>query len=620
MIESIELLNWKTFDHLRVSFSEGINFVTGANGTGKSSILQAICVAFTGQVPDGFEGKNFIRKGAESASVALKFRRTDELLLIERNLSQRGREKCFIRDSMNKMIFSGTWDEVTNYVEKDLEIQRFLFNNLFFMSEGDAYRTIHEPPGKQLLNEIDKLMGISQLQSLSKEVASARIEFQEEIARQTETLKGVKASMEKEEELETLEIRFPNLRRSRDENKAQLDRLTKEFWESKERQRQFETLYRDLLSLEQEEKAFVMDKGRIDSLQRELEQIKRKIEETTIERLAVKARIFNIEKIVDIITSSQKPEQADVKCPICGKPISIHQMVTIKNELTNERRMQEKKELELFHISRELETKQEEMLSEQNKSREREARLAILKEKYRNGRLEAGEVQRQTNVVIEEIRILQGKIEETERSLRTDEAEMGDLREKIGKIRTLEQYRNLGVSKVMNDLKAAARGEYISDFTLKAIEELIMKQRDSELREKLYSSIARVWSNIKGVQDWAIRLDNSALPSVQLGSQQYPFSILSAGEKTALLVVTRTLLSRLFAKQIDFLLLDEPLEHLDARNRHSLLQFLTDIRREGIVKQMIITTTEYSLIRRFADYEFVSITPLEKLRTVQSSQ
>lgn len=620
MIENIELLNWKAFEHLHVSFSEGINFIAGANGIGKSSIVQAICVGFTGQVPDGFEGRNFIRKGAESASIVLKFRRANELLRIERNLSARGREKCFITDSANKTVFAGSWDEVTSYIEKHLEISKFLFNNLFFMSEGDVYRTIQEPPGKQLLNEIDRLMGITQLQSLSREVAGARTEFQEEIARQTETLKGVKASMEKEEELKALEDKLSDLQRSRDEKKAQIDRLTGEFWEAKERQRQLEILYTDLVSLEQEEKAFVMGRERIDSLQKELDQIHKKTETTTIERLAVKARISNIEKIMDIITTSQKPEPADVRCPICGKPISTHEIKAIKNELISDKNLQEKKEQELLVSFRELETKQEEMLSEQNRLREREARLTVLKEKCRDGHVEAGQVQRQATAVIEEIRILQEKTEQTERSLRSYETEIGDLREKIGKIRTLERYRNLEISKVTNDLRAAARGEYVSEFALKAIEELIVNQRDSELREKLYSNISKVWSNIKGEQNWAIRLDNSALPSVQLESQEYPFSILSAGEKTALLVVTRTLLSTLFAKEVDFLLLDEPLEHLDSRNRHSLLQFLADISREGIVKQMIITTTEYSLIRRLADYEFVSMIPLENLKAVQSRQ
>lgn len=115
--------------------------------------------------------------------------------------------------------------------------------------------------------------------------------------------------------------------------------------------------------------------------------------------------------------------------------------------------------------------------------------------------------------------------------------------------------------------------------------------------------------NCTTASSWA----SIALPSVQLKSQVYPFQSLSAGEKTALLIVTRTMLSSLFSKDVDFLLLDEPLEHLDSRNRHSLLQFLVDALKERLVRQLIVTTTEYSLLRKFIDYQDVRIITLSNL-------
>jgi ATPase subunit of ABC transporter with duplicated ATPase domains len=145
---------------------------------------------------------------------------------------------------------------------------------------------------------------------------------------------------------------------------------------------------------------------------------------------------------------------------------------------------------------------------------------------------------------------------------------------------------------------------------LSGIDELLSEQRDSRLRKKLYNSISEVWGNFKGEGGWSVTLDEEALPSLQQESLKYPFHLLSAGEKTALLVVTRTMLSTLFTKNIGFLLLDEPLEHLDQRNRHSLLQFLVDAQREGIVSQLIVTTTETSLLRKFIDNKNVNIVSL----------
>ncbi len=176
MITDIELFNWKCFDHLKISFSDGINFIAGPNAIGKSSVLQAIGATFAGRVPNGLELKNLIRRGSETASIHLTFKRGDELLRVQRNLSLRGREKCFVLDSRGKKLFAASWDEVTDYVLKLLRIRTFLFNELFFMSEGDVYRTIHEPPGKQLLEEIDRLLGIEPFRNGSWDQHRARFD------------------------------------------------------------------------------------------------------------------------------------------------------------------------------------------------------------------------------------------------------------------------------------------------------------------------------------------------------------------------------------------------------------------------------------------------------------
>lgn len=48
MLHSIQISNWKGHDEFSLSFKEGVNFLTGPNGIGKTSILDAICFAFLG--------------------------------------------------------------------------------------------------------------------------------------------------------------------------------------------------------------------------------------------------------------------------------------------------------------------------------------------------------------------------------------------------------------------------------------------------------------------------------------------------------------------------------------------------------------------------------------------
>ena len=88
---------------------------------------------------------------------------------------------------------------------------------------------------------------------------------------------------------------------------------------------------------------------------------------------------------------------------------------------------------------------------------------------------------------------------------------------------------------------------------------------------------------------------------------QYPQ--LSGGEKTALLIFTQVLLCKHYSSA-EFMLLDEPLEHLDSLNRWALIRFLVDTVKHGFPKQLIVTTVEESLLREYIDYDMVSITRL----------
>jgi DNA repair exonuclease SbcCD ATPase subunit len=77
------------------------------------------------------------------------------------------------------------------------------------------------------------------------------------------------------------------------------------------------------------------------------------------------------------------------------------------------------------------------------------------------------------------------------------------------------------------------------------------------------------------------------------------------GEKTILLVLIRTILIKQVTN-LDFLLIDEPLEHLDSRNRRSLLNCLYGITEAQIIPQVVITTFEDTLTRRFYDQKGVT--------------
>ncbi|MCA9495392.1 MAG: SMC family ATPase [Nanoarchaeota archaeon] len=71
IIKSLELENIRSYKNSTIKFEEGINFLSGDIGSGKSSILQAIEFAFFGFKRVDLEGYQILRKGEKEGSVLL---------------------------------------------------------------------------------------------------------------------------------------------------------------------------------------------------------------------------------------------------------------------------------------------------------------------------------------------------------------------------------------------------------------------------------------------------------------------------------------------------------------------------------------------------------------------
>jgi hypothetical protein len=133
--------------------------------------------------------------------------------------------------------------------------------------------------------------------------------------------------------------------------------------------------------------------------------------------------------------------------------------------------------------------------------------------------------------------------------------------------------------------------------------ELTLHEQKNRGLTGLYEWISHFWNKFRPESKWGITLDENGIIRVGSKERQYVFSHLSGGEKTVLLVLVRFMLCRFLATKLDFIMIDEPLEHLDIRNRRSLLNFLVGACRKNIIPQMFITTFEETLIRKYYEGE-----------------
>lgn len=97
IINKITLDNYRTHSHKEIEFTEGINLIAGKNGSGKSSILEALGYAMFGVMPRT-DLSETVKSGEKSALITVEFTGNDDLQYIaERRLGTKVYHKLFIK-------------------------------------------------------------------------------------------------------------------------------------------------------------------------------------------------------------------------------------------------------------------------------------------------------------------------------------------------------------------------------------------------------------------------------------------------------------------------------------------------------------------------------------------
>jgi len=161
-------------------------------------------------------------------------------------------------------------------------------------------------------------------------------------------------------------------------------------------------------------------------------------------------------------------------------------------------------------------------------------------------------------------------------------------------------------------LVASLKGQFISSELMDdSLHKALTDQRTSVLGP-LMSELSRELSRFLQMEvDARLKHDAQLAILDKRARQELIFPQLSGGEKTALLVFTQMFLCKYFSNA-DFMLLDEPLEHLDPDNRRGLIDFLVASGKAGYPKQLIITTFEETLLRQHFDDPRIRITYLSR--------
>ncbi|XVE63875.1 hypothetical protein DITRI_Ditri07aG0056600 [Diplodiscus trichospermus] len=184
-IRRIRLENFMCHSSLEIELGEWVNFITGQNGSGKSAILTALCIAFGCRAKDTQRAsklKEFIKTGCSYAIVQVEIKNEGvdafkpeiygDTIIIERRISDSTRSSV-LKDHQGKKVASHKEDlrELVEHFNIDVE------NPCVIMSQDKSREFLHSGNDKDkfkfffkatLLQQVDEL-----LQSIIKQLKDA---------------------------------------------------------------------------------------------------------------------------------------------------------------------------------------------------------------------------------------------------------------------------------------------------------------------------------------------------------------------------------------------------------------------------------------------------------------
>ncbi|MFN4336214.1 MAG: AAA family ATPase [Candidatus Nitrosocaldus sp.] len=171
MLESIRLIDFISHKDTNIRFGDGITVFVGRNGSGKSSVIDAITYAFYGKHIRS-SNKNLVRYGAQRSSVVLEFSINNKRYRVEKRMNIKGQLESAVlyelKDGSWKRLVAGERrqfgesisDEITSILGLDYERMRVAA----IIQQGEIGRIVESSP-KEIKDLINSVIGIGMLEN-----------------------------------------------------------------------------------------------------------------------------------------------------------------------------------------------------------------------------------------------------------------------------------------------------------------------------------------------------------------------------------------------------------------------------------------------------------------------
>ena len=178
IIDRLELTNFKRFRHEEIKFKDGITGILGNNGTGKSSLVQAIFFALYGVKATGISADYIVSSFAsprDKCEVILDFRIGGDTYKVIRTFKK---GKTVTHDAefyRNNRLVAKEVSPVETEVKRTLGMGPVDFKNTIYAGQKDLLTLLENTPGKRK-EWFQKALGIDYLKNGSDVVLKEQID------------------------------------------------------------------------------------------------------------------------------------------------------------------------------------------------------------------------------------------------------------------------------------------------------------------------------------------------------------------------------------------------------------------------------------------------------------
>jgi exonuclease SbcC len=504
MIESVELVNWKTHKHTTMRFQRGVNVLIGVMGAGKSSVMDAISFALFGTFPalksKSVSTKELIsnRRGEEDfAEVKLVFTVGTDRYTVFRKLSKK--ESTFARIEKDGKYLQTQAERVNEEVASLLKIDYDTFSRAIYAEQNrlDYFLELAKGDRKR---QIDQMLGLDNFSRAEENSTSLVNSLRSRVKEDEQTLAQLDVKQYKLElgklslEKEGLASEQQKLGEMAAEARARVKELEGKLSVSKKEQEKRNALSKEIEgtkgrivtikteiakigerkeSLVELERIIAVKKGDYEKLGKEVRELKAK-EATSVKRLA--------ELEAELRSSESKAKELEkIKISLEAAPLS-------------------KTEVELAKLQEELEgCAKDGAVSE---SRIAEARAAVLELEKHIGKCPICERALEEELRIRLVKEKKELVSSTEERLKRVKLQVASLRESIKKAKERHE-------KAVSDTKRLDEYKTLGESLPKTKESAAGEKKVHELAAASYEkSYAQVEPASKEVNELLMRLDS----------------------------------------------------------------------------------------------------------------